>query len=71
MKKKAKPPSKEVVITLAITETPEGKLNILTSIPDHAEGTIALVLAGAAIEVIRGMMKDAGQKEEFTERQVQ
>lgn len=68
---KPKPPSKEVEITFTITEAPDGKLGIRTSIPDHASGTIALVLANAAMEVMRGMMKDSGQREQFKETRMQ
>ena len=57
---KPKPPKKDCQITFTITETAEGKLSINFSIPDHAEGTVGLVLAQAAIDVMRGMMSDAG-----------
>lgn len=63
-----KPPSKDLEITFTITEDAAGKLGIRASIPDHASGTIALVMANAAMEVMRGMMKEAGVGEkEFVE----
>lgn len=61
---KSKPPIKDVEITFTITEDTAGKLGIRASIPDHASGTIALVVADAAMTVMREMMKDAGVKEE-------
>lgn len=64
-----KPPTKDVAISFTIEETTAGKLNIHASIPDHAGGTIALVLANAAMEVMREMMKRCNVPEEsFTEQ---
>jgi hypothetical protein len=66
--KQGKPPVKDVEITFTITEDTEGKLGIKASIPDHAAGTIALVVAQAAIDVMQGMMKDAGVPKEYSYR---
>lgn len=68
---KAKPPKKDLAITIAITETPEGKLGINIQVPDHAEGTVALVLADAAIKVMREMMRSVGRDSELQESRLQ
>lgn len=66
-----KKPSKEVVITFAITETPEGKLSINAQIPEHAADTVALILANAAMEVMREMMRRTGHESEIQEQRLQ
>lgn len=68
---KPKPPVKDLAITFTITENAQGKLGIHFSIPDHAEGTIALVLANAALDVMRGMMSDVGLNSEVEETRLQ
>lgn len=54
------PPKVPVVITITITETPEGKLGIQCSIPDGASGTVALTVASQALEFIQLMMREVG-----------
>ena len=66
-----KPPSKDVEITFTITEDTAGNLGIRASIPDHAAGTVALVLANMAMEVMRGAMKDVGHTSTMTESRLQ
>lgn len=55
---KPKAPTKDVEITITLTETAEGKLGIRTSIPDHAEGTVALLVADIAMAAMRDAMRE-------------
>lgn len=54
---KVKPPAKDVSITITLTETTEGRLNISASIPVEAEGTIGLIVADIALAAIRDAMR--------------
>lgn len=70
-RKRPAPPKETVTITFAITETPTGKLDINLQVPDQAAGTVALVLADAAIKVMREMLKDVGLDAPMEERRLQ
>ncbi len=56
------PPKQPIALTITITESPEGKLGIAANIPGEASGTVALVMADAALEVMKEMMRLAGVK---------
>ena len=68
---RGKPPIKDLEITFAITETTEGKLGILCNAPDHAAGTVALVLANLAMECMREAMRQVGRDSDMTESRLQ
>lgn len=54
--RQAAPPKKEIAVSITVTETPEGKLNLVASIPDEAAGTIALQLAEIAMNAMKAAM---------------
>lgn len=53
-----KRPEKDVTITITITETVAGKLDMHASVPDYAAGTVAGRLAATLMEGSRQIMNE-------------
>ena len=65
-------PSQDVSITITITETTTGKLGIAASVPDHASGSVALLLAEKMLHFGRDAMNSVlGVKKGYSKARVQ
>lgn len=60
-------PKETVSVSILITETPEGKLNIDFRSPAEAEGTVAGILGTNAVHYIREGLKKVGLDEKLIE----
>lgn len=56
LESKAVKPKQDVHITFTISETAEGKLNIAAEVPDHAAGTVALLLTEQLLQYAKDAM---------------